>query len=98
MGIAGVEPRHLASPALLSTREPPSQSAVSSRIGIPVAFTADGGAFQPIIDLNRMHVAGDTSSGQSKDPRACAADDLPNAANLFGQMPMQPMFDEVLPL
>jgi hypothetical protein len=63
-----------------------------------VAFTADGGAFQPIIDLNRTPVAGDTLFGHSKAPRARAADDLPDVADLFGQMPTQPMFDEVLPL
>jgi hypothetical protein len=57
-----------ASPVLSSTREPPSQSAAPSRLGVPAAFTADGGAFQPVIDLNRMPVAGDTSSGHSKAP------------------------------
>jgi hypothetical protein len=31
-----------------------------------VAFTVDGGVFQPVIDLNRTLVAGDTSSGHSK--------------------------------
>jgi hypothetical protein len=84
-----------ASSALSSTREAPSQAAVPLRLGDPAVFTADSGVFQPIIDLNRMPVAGDTSSGHSKAPRACAADDLPDAADLFGQMPMQPMFDEV---
>jgi hypothetical protein len=63
-----------------------------------VWFTADGGAFQPVIDLNRTPVACNTSSGHSKDPRARAADDLPDTANLFGQIPTQPMFDEVPPL
>jgi hypothetical protein len=56
------------------------------------------GAFHPIIDLNRTPVAGDGSSGHSKAARACAADDLPDAADLFCEMPSQPMFDEVLPL
>jgi hypothetical protein len=31
-------------------------------------FTADGGAFQPIIDLNRTPVLGDTSFGHNKAP------------------------------
>jgi hypothetical protein len=31
-------------------------------------FTSGGGVFQPIIDLNRMPVAGETSSGHSKAP------------------------------
>jgi hypothetical protein len=87
-----------ASPALSSTREPPSQSAAPSRLGVPAEFAVDGGAFQPVIGLNRTPVAGDASSGHSKAPRARAADDLPDAADLFGQMPSQPMFDEVLPL
>jgi hypothetical protein len=87
-----------ASSALSSTHGPPSQSAVPSRLGVPTSFTMDGGAFQPVIDLNRTPVAGDTSSGHSKAPRARAADDLPDAADLFGQMLTQPMFDEVLPL
>jgi hypothetical protein len=42
---------------------------------------------EPIIDLNRTPVAGNITSGHSKAPRARAADDLPDAANLFGQMP-----------
>jgi hypothetical protein len=87
-----------ASSALSSTRKPPSQSAAPSRLGVPAAFTADGGAFQPVIDLNRMPTAADTSSGHSKAPRAHATDDLPDAADLFGQTPTPPMFDEVLPL
>jgi hypothetical protein len=62
-----------------------------------VLFTTDGGAFQPVIDLNRTPTAGETSSGHSKAPRARAADDLPDAADLFGQMLTQPMFDEVPP-
>jgi hypothetical protein len=90
--------QHPVSPALSSTHEPPSQSAVPSRLGVPAASTADGGAFQPIIDLNRTPVVGDTTSGHSKAPRARAADDLTDAANLFGQMPTQHMVDEVLPL
>jgi hypothetical protein len=45
-----------------------------------------------------MPVAGDASSEHSKAPRPRAADDLPDAADLFGQMPSQAMFDEVLPL
>jgi hypothetical protein len=57
-----------ASSALSSTREPPSQSVVLSCLGVPTASTADGGAFQPIIDLNRTPVAGDTTSGHSKAP------------------------------
>jgi hypothetical protein len=65
-----------ASPALSSTREPPSQAVVPSCLGIPAAFTADGRVFQPVIDLNHTLVAGDTSSGHSKAPRARAADDL----------------------
>jgi hypothetical protein len=85
-----------ASPALSSTREPPSQSAAPSCLGVLAASTADGGVFQPVIDLSRMPVAGDTLSGHSKAPRARAADDLPDAADLFGQMPTQPMVDEVL--
>jgi hypothetical protein len=91
-----------ASPALSSTREPPSQAAATSRLGVlaasKVRFTANGGAFQPVIDLNRTPVAGDTSFGHNKAPRARAADDLHDAADLFGQMPTQPMFDEVPPL
>jgi hypothetical protein len=87
-----------ASPALSSTREPPFQSGVPSRLGVLTASMADGGAFQPVIDLNRTPVAGDTTSGHSKAPRARAADDLPDAANLFGQMPMHHMVDEVLSL
>jgi hypothetical protein len=31
-------------------------------------FTSGGGAFEPIIDLNRTPVVGDTSSGHSKAP------------------------------
>jgi hypothetical protein len=62
-----------------------------------VRFTTDGGAFQPVVDLNHTLVAGDTSSGHSKTPRAHAAEDLPDAVDLFGQMPTQPMFDEVPP-
>jgi hypothetical protein len=34
-----------ASPALSSMREPPSQAAVPPCLGVPAAFTADGGAF-----------------------------------------------------
>jgi hypothetical protein len=56
------------------------------------------GVFQPVSNLNRTPVAGNTSSEHSKAPRARAADDLPDAAGLFGQMPSQPMFDQVLPL
>jgi hypothetical protein len=44
-----------------------------------------------------MPVAGESSSGHIKTPRARAPEDLPDTANLFGQMPMQPMVDEVLP-
>jgi hypothetical protein len=62
-----------------------------------VRFTAGGGAFQPVIDLNNMLVAGYTSFGHSKTPRTHATEDLPDAANLFGQIPTQPMFDEVPP-
>jgi hypothetical protein len=51
-----------------------------------VWFTADGGTFQPVIDLNRTPVAGNTSSGHSKAPRARAANDLPDTAALFGQI------------
>jgi hypothetical protein len=40
---------------------------------------------------------GDTSSGHIKAQRARAAEDLPDVADLFGQMPTQPMGDEVLP-
>jgi hypothetical protein len=91
-----------ASSVLSSMREPPSQSAALSRLGVPaeseVRFMADGGAFHPVIDLNRTPVVGDTSSEHSKAPRARAADDLPDAADLFGLMPTQPMFDEVPPL
>jgi hypothetical protein len=53
-----------------------------------VQFTAGGGAFQPVIELNRTPIAGETSSGHSKAPRVRAAEELPNAADLFGQMPM----------
>jgi hypothetical protein len=58
---------------------------------------AGGGAFQPVIDLNRTPVAGDTSSRHNKAPRARAIEDLPDTDDLFGQMPTQPMGDEVLP-
>jgi hypothetical protein len=58
---------------------------------------AGGGAFQPAIDLNRTPVAGKTSSGHSKAPRAHATEDPPDAADLFDQMSAQPVFDEVLP-
>jgi hypothetical protein len=57
-----------ASPALSSTREPPSQLAALSCLGVPAEFATDGGAFQPVIDLNRTPVAGDASSEQSKAP------------------------------
>jgi hypothetical protein len=87
-----------ASPTLSSTHKPPSQLAAPSRLGVPAEFVADSGAFQPIIDLNRTPVAGDVSSEHNKAPRARATDDLPDAADLFGQMSSQPMFDEVLPL
>jgi hypothetical protein len=58
---------------------------------------AGGGTLQPVIDLNHTPVVGDTLSGHGKAPRARAAEDLPDAADLFGQMPTQPMGDEVLP-
>jgi hypothetical protein len=93
--------QHPASPVLSSTREPPSQPAAPSRLGVPTLseaqFTVGGGPFQPAIDLNRTPVVGDTSSGHSKAPRGRAAEDLPDAANLFGQIPSQPMVDEVPP-
>jgi hypothetical protein len=57
---------------------------------------AAGGASPPIIDLNRTLAAGDSSSEHSKAPRARAAADLPDAADLFGQMPTQLTADEVL--
>jgi hypothetical protein len=89
-----------ASPTLSSKREPPPQPAALSCLGVPtspeVQFTAGGGAFQPVIDLNRTPVAGETSFGHIKAPRARAAEDLPDAADLFSHMPTQPMFDEVL--
>jgi hypothetical protein len=43
-------------------------------------------------------VARSSPSSTSTARRARAADDLPDAADLFGQMPTQPMFDEVPPL
>jgi hypothetical protein len=90
-----------ASSALSSTLEPPSQQAAPSRLGVPTLseaqFTVGGGMFHPAIDLNRTPIAGDTSSGHSKAPRARVAEDLPDAANLFGQMPSQPMVDKVPP-
>jgi hypothetical protein len=58
---------------------------------------AGGDAFEPVIDLNRTPIVGDTSSGHIKAQRARAAEDLPDVADLFGQMPTQPMGDEVLP-
>jgi hypothetical protein len=90
-----------ASPALSSTGEPPPEPVAPSCLDMPtsseVQFMAGGGAFQPVIDLNRTLVAGDTSPGHSKAPRACSMEDLPDATDLFGQMPTQPMGDEVLP-
>jgi hypothetical protein len=70
-------------------------------LGVPkseVQFIAGGGVFQPIIVLNRTPVAGETSLGHSKTPRARATEDLPNVIDLFSQMPPQPMGDEVLSL
>jgi hypothetical protein len=61
-------------------------------------FMAGGGVFQPVIDLSRTPAAGETSSGHNKTPRARATEDLPDAADLFGQMPTQPTGDEVLSL
>jgi hypothetical protein len=52
-----------------------------------VQFTVGGGAFQPIIDINRTPVVGETSSEHNKATRARAAEDLPDAADLFIQMP-----------
>jgi hypothetical protein len=90
-----------ASPGLSSRREPAAQPAPPSRLGVltspEVQFMAGGDVFQPVIDLNRTPVVGDTSSGHSKAPRARAPADLPDATGLFGQMPTQPMGDEVLP-
>jgi hypothetical protein len=60
-------------------------------------FMTAGGAFLPIIDLNRMPMAGESLLGHSKAPRARSAEDLPDTSDLFGQMPTQPMVDEVLP-
>jgi hypothetical protein len=90
-----------ASSVLSSMCEPAAQPAAPSRLGVPtypeVQFMADGGALQSVIDLNRTPIAGDTSSGHSKAPRARAPEDLPDMADLFGQMPTQPTGDEVLP-
>jgi hypothetical protein len=89
--------------AMSLMHEPPPQPAALSRLGVltspssEMQFMAAGGAFPPAIDLNRMPVAGESSSGHNKDPRARAAEDLPDAFDLFGQMPTQPMVDEVLP-
>jgi hypothetical protein len=58
---------------------------------------AAGGAYPPFIDLNHTPVEGDSSLRHTKVPRARAAEDLPDAFGLFGQMPTQPMADEVLP-
>jgi hypothetical protein len=89
------------SPALSLMREPAAQPAAPSRLGVPtsleVEFMAGRGAFQPSIDLNRTPVAGDTSSRNSKAPQARALEDLPDMADLFGQMPTQPLGDKVLP-
>jgi hypothetical protein len=88
------------SSALYSTREPAPQPAAPSHLSVPkssdMQFMGGRGAFQPVIDLNRTPVAGDTSSGHSKAPRVRATEDLPDAAVLFGQMPTQPKGDEVL--
>jgi hypothetical protein len=92
---------HSASPTLSSTGEPPPKPIAPSRLDVPtsseVQFIAGSGVFQPVIDLNRTPIAGDTSSGHSKAPRVCAMEDLPDATDLLGQMPTQPMGDEVLP-
>jgi hypothetical protein len=88
------------SPSLSSTHEPPPNLAVVSRLGVPspeVHFMVVGGMCSAVIDLNRTPVAGESSSGHNKTPRARALEDLPDAADRFRQMPTQPMVDEVLP-
>jgi hypothetical protein len=89
-----------ASPALSLMHELPPNPAAPSWLGVPspkMYFMAAGGACLPVINLNHMHVAGESSLGHIKTPRARAPEDLPDAADLFGQMPTQPMVDEVLP-
>jgi hypothetical protein len=77
----------LASSALSSMHEPPPQPSGQSCLGVPMSplsvmqFTAGGGAFQPVIDLNRTPVADETLSGHIKTPRARAAEDLPGMTN-----------------
>jgi hypothetical protein len=91
---------HPSSPSLSSTHEPPPNPAAPSRLGVPsseVHFMVAGGGFSPIIDLNRTPLVSESLSGYSKTPRACAPEDLPDAAGLFGPMPTQPMVDKVLP-
>jgi hypothetical protein len=69
------------------------QRPAPSWLGVPTLpssemhFMVAGGAYSPVIDLNRMPVGGETSSGHNKAPRARAAKDLPDASDLFGQMP-----------
>jgi hypothetical protein len=60
-------------------------------------FMTAGGAFLPVIDLNHTPMAGESLLGHTKAPQARAAEDLPDASDMFGQMPTQPMVDEVLP-
>jgi hypothetical protein len=61
-----------ASLVLSSTGEPPPEPIAPSRLDVStsleVQFMTGSGAFQPVIDLNRTPVAGDTSSGHSKAP------------------------------
>jgi hypothetical protein len=65
---------HPTLPALSSMHQPPPQPALPSRLGVPMSptpemqFMAGGGMFQPIIDLNRTPIAGETSSWHSKAP------------------------------
>jgi hypothetical protein len=91
---------HPSSPSLSSTHEPPPNPAAPSRLGVPsseVHIMVAGGGCSPIIDLNRTPLVSESSSGYSKTPRACAPEDLPDAADQFGPMPTQPMVDKVLP-
>jgi hypothetical protein len=92
--------RRPASSALSSTHKPPPNLVAPSRLGVPspeMHFRAAGAKYPPVNDLNCMPVAGETSFGHNKAPRAHTPEDLPDAFHLFGQMPTHPMVDEVLP-
>jgi hypothetical protein len=88
---------------LSSTHEQPPHPVAPSWLGVPTSPSpemhsmAAGGACPPFIDLNRTLVLGESSSWHNKAPQARAVEDLPKASDLFGQMAMQPMVDEVLP-